>query len=117
MQIENVTRGNILASEVREARSFMGRLTGWLHPAGPRPEQGLYLTPCKGVHSWGLRFAIDAVYINNSGLVLEIYTLFPGRIGPYKLRCCGVLELAAGTCERQACQKGDQLEQINGKGW
>jgi hypothetical protein len=117
MQIVNVTRGNILAPEVREVRSFWGRLTGWLNHAGPRPGQGLYLTPCRGVHSWGLRFTIDAVYIDTKGLVLEVCTLLPWRIGPFKPSCRGVLELAAGTCQGRVCQKGDLLEQINGKGW
>ncbi len=117
MQIVNATRRNILAPEVREARSFLGRLTGWVKHTDPRPGQGLYLTPCRGVHSLGLRFAIDAVYITNDGSVQEIYTLLPWRIGPCKLHCRGVLELPAGTCEIMSCQKGDQLEQINGKGW
>jgi len=117
MQIVNQTRQTILAHEVKEARCFFHRLKGWIGIRTARPGQGLYLTPCHGVHTWGLQFPVDVVYIDPQGIILEILTLRPWCLGPYLPACRGVLELPAGTCQQTRSFRGDLLGQINGTGW
>lgn len=117
MRIWNRTRNNRLAEEVREARTFGARLRGWLAETSPAPGQGIYLAPCAWVHTFGMRAAVDAVYIDRQGIVRAVRTLAPGRLGPWVRGAAGVLEVPAGTCERLECGPGDQLEQIGGRGW
>jgi len=117
MYIRNGTRGNQLAESVQLANTFMSRLRGWLGETQTAPGQGLYLTPCFWVHTFGMRMSVDAVYINRAGIVMAVRTLSPNRLGPWVPGAAGVLELAAGMCERLGCQAGDHLEQDGGQGW
>ncbi|MBN1596410.1 DUF192 domain-containing protein [candidate division FCPU426 bacterium] len=117
MVIENSSRGIVLAAQVEIAGNFYLRLRGLLGISGLRPGAGLYLTPCRGVHTFGLRFPIDAVYVNARGVVLQVLTLTPWRCGPFLLPCQGVLELPPGTGTAGKCIPGDQLRQVPEKGW
>jgi uncharacterized protein len=109
MRVINKTRDNVLAENAAEARTFLARLRGWLGAAAPVAGSGLYLTPCAWVHTFGLRWALDVIYINSHGLVLAVRTLAPARLGPWVPAAAGVLELPAGTCQRLNCRAGDQL--------
>jgi uncharacterized membrane protein (UPF0127 family) len=117
MRIHNLTRHRLLAAHAAEARTFLARLRGWTRRRTPQDGEGLYLTPCGCVHSFGMGFALDAVYVDPGGRVLAVRTLAPGRIGPWLRRAAGVLELPAGTCARTGCAVGDLLVQEGGRGW
>ena len=118
MRIVNLSRKLVVAREVENCGAFLGRLFGWLGKKKlPSPGQGLYLAPCRCVHTLGMRFSIDVVFLNHQGIILRTLTLAPWRLSPFIPAARGVLELPAGTCAQGACGPGDQLEQQNGKGW
>jgi uncharacterized protein len=116
MRIRNLTRGKLLAGPVTEARTFGARLRGWAGSSRPGPGTGLYLTPCAWVHTFGMRFSVDAVYVDRSGTVLAVQALRPGRLGPWRPGAAGVLEMPAGE-GAGACRAGDRLAQEGGQGW
>lgn len=116
MLIRNLTRAVVVAEPVVEARTFGSRLRGWAWSGPPDPGAGLYLTPCTWVHTFGMRFGVDAVYVDRSGTVLSVRTLPPGRVGPWMSGAAGVLELRAGACAGR-CREGDRLVQEGGSGW
>jgi uncharacterized protein len=115
-RIFNITRKVILAETMIEARGFFSRLRGALGRPSPTPGWGLYLSPCAWVHTLGMRFPIDAVYIGRGGRVLAVTSLAPWRVGPRVPAAIGVLELPAGACAHSACLPGDQLE-FQGGAW
>ncbi len=115
MRVINQTRKLLLAERVLEARTFAARWLGWRLRA--QETGGVYLSPCRCVHTLGLRFSLDAVYINREGRVLAVRTLVPGRIGPWFFQAAGVLELPAGTCARTRCLPGDQLVTDAPRSW
>lgn len=116
MLIRNLTLAAILADTVSEARTFGSRLRGWAWAAPPGPGAGLYLTPCAWVHTFGMRFGVDAVYVDRAGTVQAVCSLPPGRLGPWVAGAAGVLELPAGACSGR-CRVGDRLAQEGGSGW
>lgn len=80
------------------ALSFKARLLG-LH-ARPRlsPEQGLWLYPCRAVHTFGLAYDIDVVFLDAGLRVLKVHaSLGPGRMA-FCLRASSVVELHGGYC-------------------
>lgn len=81
------------------------------------PEQGLYIKSCRGIHTWGMRFPIRALYISRAGIVLKVQILHPGKTGPWLWHCRGVLELPLSNKPGGLCAPGDQLLQIHGNGW
>jgi uncharacterized membrane protein (UPF0127 family) len=91
--------------EADEARGFAGRTVGLLGTSGLPRGRGLLLRTCQ-VHTIGMRFTIDAVYIAKGGRIVRVRTLGPGRIGPLVVSARWVLELAEGEAARLALTPG-----------
>ena len=71
--------------------------------------EGLLLTPCKAVHTVGMRFPIDVIFIDRDGRVVRIVpSLAPWRIA-MSARANAVIELAAGHAAVSDIRIGDML--------
>ena len=70
----------------------------------------MLLRPCRHVHTFRMRFAIDVAFCDRDDVVLRIVTLPPGRLSPFVWRSAYVLEAEAGACERWGLRVGDRLE-------
>jgi uncharacterized membrane protein (UPF0127 family) len=107
----NLTKKTWLATKVRKADNFVTRLVGLLKRAHLGPEEALWLMPSKGIHTIGMKFPIDVLFLSKSNQVLG---MIPG-MAPYRvsaIRLCGysVLELPNGTVRKSHTEVGDQLE-------
>ena len=60
------------------------------------PDHGLLLRRCRSVHTFGMRFAIDAVLLDRDDRVLAVVRLPPGRLLLPRPRVRSILEVAAG---------------------
>jgi uncharacterized membrane protein (UPF0127 family) len=71
---------------------------------------GLWIVPCEAVHTFGMRFAIDLVYLDRKMRVKKVRSNVP----PWRLSAClsahSVLELAPGTVVKTGVRAGDVLE-------
>jgi uncharacterized membrane protein (UPF0127 family) len=108
--VMNATRRTTLAERARVADDGIARIVGLLGrrmlPAG----SGLVLRRCKSVHTFGMRFAIDVIYVEDHDVVLHaIAELSPWHEGPVEPRCAAVIELPAGTIAATGTTVGDQL--------
>ncbi len=65
---------------------------------------------CRAVHTIGMSFAIDVVFLDASGGVIDIVTMPPGRIGRPRLGARSVIEARAGAFERWGLAVGDTLD-------
>ena len=78
--------------------------------SGLAPGQGLWIIPCSAVHSLGMKFTIDVVYVDRALKVLKVRP----RMAPWQLSMClfahSVLELPSGTIDHTRTRTGDQLE-------
>lgn len=101
----------VLATEAHLANSFWTRFKGLMgRPALPAGE-GLIIVPCNSVHCFGMKFAIDVLYLSREGEVLRIVSdMLPGSIGPLVRGARAVLELPSGTAEAVGVSVGDRLE-------
>src|SRR5436853_6246539 len=111
MPIINVTKKTWLATKVRKADSFLTRLVGLLKRTHLGPEEALWLIPSKGIHTIGMKFPIDVVFLNRANVVLAVISeLAPYRISAVSLRSHSVLELPKGTLKKSRTEDGDKLE-------
>jgi uncharacterized membrane protein (UPF0127 family) len=94
--------------EVDEARGFFGRAKGLLGSSEVGAGRGLLIRG-KQVHTLGMRYPIDTVYLDSQGRVLRIDTLKPGRVGPLIFPARWVLELDAGEAGRLGITTGITL--------
>src|SRR5258708_29053861 len=112
----NRTRGMCLAENVRVARTHWMRLHGLIgtDESGFQRGQALWIVPCRGVHTLAMRFALDVIYLNQSGCVVDVQAgVKPWRFAPVHLRAASVLELPSGVIQRSGTVIGDQIEIVH----
>lgn len=102
--------GAWLATEARVARRFLQRLRGLLGTDRLPEGAGLWIEPGGSVHTFGMRYPIDVVFVDGGGCVLRVLPwLRPGRLGRAPRGCRAVLELPAGRTQRQPVSAGERL--------
>lgn len=91
----------------RVASSAVERLVGLLGRRSLDEGECVLLSPCSSVHTIGMRFAIDVVYLDRDGMVLKVVRdLLPWRWSLGGRRARMVLELAAGEAKRLGIEPG-----------
>ena len=102
-----VSDGRVLAAALR-ATERPDRRRGLI---GTRSvEQPLVIDPCNWVHTFGMKVAIDVVYVDADNVVVGVDTLKPWRIGPYTRKAARVIEASAGSLERWNITIGNTVE-------
>jgi uncharacterized membrane protein (UPF0127 family) len=110
LRVLNQTRNTVLADRADIADTSATRRTGLLKHKGLAPGEGLWIVPCEGIHSFGMKFAIDVVFLSKKKEVLKVRpNMVRGRIA-LSIFAHSVLELPVGTIEKTGTVKGDQLE-------
>jgi uncharacterized membrane protein (UPF0127 family) len=86
--------------ELMVAASMFERARGLLARKALRSRQGMLLRPCSLIHTVGMRYAIDVIYLDKTGRVVKVTeALVPGRVdGHWRARI--VLEMAAHEARR-----------------
>lgn len=111
----NITKGGaILAERLEVADTSASRRRGLLGRAALRPGEGLYLTPCEWLHTFGMQFSIDIAFLDSSGRVLAVHhSLRPRRLSRLVWRACGALELPTGVLRATSTERGDVVHLLN----
>ena len=109
--VYNPQRQTFLHLGVGVANTSWRRLRGLLGRLSLRNDEGLWVIPSKSIHTVGLFFPIDVVYLDESYRVVHlIESLSPFRIAPIRIRCASVLELPTRSIYNSNTQIGDQLK-------
>ena len=113
LYVYNKTRQTFLATEATLADSYLLRLVGLLGKTKrwARLGRGLWIVPSSGVHTIGMLFPIDLVFLGKAKDVLHVEEhVRPFRISRVFWKASSVLELPVHTIYRSGTQVGDQLE-------
>lgn len=102
-----VRDGDVLAAaEVASTRA--ARRRGLI---GRRSIEGAFvLDPCRQVHTFAMRVAIDVAFCDRTGVVLHTCTLKPWRVSRFVVRSAFVVEAAEGSLDRWRLAPGDVVE-------
>ena len=94
----NASVNTMLADRVGVAATRAARAVGLLSRNGLEPGEALWIVPSRGVHTCGMRFPIDVVALDETGVVIDcVSNLRPWRVRLPRRGTAGVLELPAGT--------------------
>ncbi|HKT89645.1 MAG TPA: DUF192 domain-containing protein [Candidatus Sulfotelmatobacter sp.] len=118
-QAFNQTRQAYLATELAVANTHWTRLRGLLGVKVDdfRNGSGLWITPCHGVHTLGMGFPIDVVYLDRGMNVIHIQPeLKPWRFAPIRGQAASVLELPCKIAAATRTAIGDRIEITVAKG-
>jgi uncharacterized protein len=101
--------GDVVCDRCVVADSPVSRMRGLLGRRELRPGEGLLLRPASAIHTWFMRFPIDAVFLDRDWRVVGI----SDDVRPWRARsrrgAKAVLELPAGESARRGLQVGDLL--------
>ncbi|HZQ54662.1 MAG TPA: DUF192 domain-containing protein [Bryobacteraceae bacterium] len=109
LAVRNETRDTILGHAIRIADRASTRRKGLLGRSKLDPGEGLWIVPCQGIHTWGMKFPIDVLYLDRKKTVRKLRR----ALRPWRVSIClwahSVLELPAGMLDRTGTVKGDRL--------
>jgi len=110
LRVQNKSRGTMLADRAEIADSSKTRKTGLLKHDRLERGEGLWITPCEGVHTAGMKFPIDVLFLSKKRKVVKIRAAMPRWRMALCLWAHSVLELPSGTAAATETARGDQLE-------
>lgn len=71
--------------------------------------RGLFLMGADAIHTYGMKFPIDVVYLNSSGLIIAMEEkLLPNRQGGIYAGAAHVVEFNPGTIKNYRIKVGEQ---------
>ncbi|MBV8550482.1 MAG: DUF192 domain-containing protein [Acidobacteriaceae bacterium] len=108
--VRNLTRGTILAEAASLAGTSATRLKGLLGRTSFPSGEGLWIAPCEAVHTIGMQFPIDVLFLSRNRQVVKIRHRVPSWRLAACLRAHSVLELPAGTALSTKTEPGDHLD-------
>src|ERR1700737_110734 len=113
LYVYNKTREAFVATEATVADSYVLRLVGLLGKTRRWAQlgRGLWIVPSRGVHTIGMLFPIDLIFLSKEKEVVYVEEHVPPfRISKVSLKATSVLELPPHTIYRSGTQIGDRLE-------
>lgn len=111
--VYNRTREAFVATEATVADSYVRRLVGLLGKTKrwTKKAAGLWIVPSRGVHTIGMMFPIDLVFLSKDKEVVHVEEYVrPFRISRVSLKATSVLELPPHTIYRTGTKVGDRIE-------
>jgi uncharacterized membrane protein (UPF0127 family) len=95
--------------QVRIAESFVSRALGLLVGAPLGPAEALLIEPCSSIHTFGMRYPIDVVFLDRDARVVRVFSqVRAGRIR-FAPGARAALELRAGAATRHGLAPGVKL--------
>ena len=113
VKILNKSKNTILAGKAELAENIGARMKGLLGRRSLGQGEALVIRPCASIHTFGMRFTIDAVFFDKDNkAIAALHDLKPFRISGLYPKAKGVVEVPAGTLLGSQLAVGDELEFI-----
>jgi uncharacterized protein len=111
--LRNTTTGKIVATRIDRLSTFLHRAVGLLARTSLRPDEGVWITSCRAIHTIGMRVPIDVIFVDNGGHVIEVvHDVRPNRVAITCKGARGVVELGSGALREVDVLPGDVLELV-----
>ncbi|CAB3755175.1 DUF192 domain-containing protein [Paraburkholderia humisilvae] len=101
--------GRACGIRVKIAASAPERMRGLLGRGQLADDEALLLVPCRSVHTFGMRFPIDVMFVDRLWRVVAIHRRVPPARMLFSLRAARTLEMSAGMTDVLSITIGDQL--------
>ena len=101
--------GNDAGIKVSITQTMMERMRGLLGRDSLPPAEALLLKRCGSVHTFGMRFDIDVLFLDRRDRVVAIHHEVRKRRMLFNLRAAHTLEMAAGAARQHGLAVGDSF--------
>jgi len=103
-------QGTELGDDISLAATLRLRLKGLLGKDRLGPGKGLLIRPCTGIHTFFMKFPIDAVFLDKENRIIALFrSLPPNRLTAVYRKAYSVLELPAGAVDLNTAV-GDRID-------
>lgn len=110
MRVRNGSTGEEIADHVEIASTPLSRMKGLLGKNSLPRGEGLLITSCRSVHTFGMKFPIDIIFLSRENRVVAVRkNTPPNRLTRIHLSASSVLELPAGTLDSSPISPGDTI--------
>jgi uncharacterized protein len=114
---KNLDTGALVADNIAVADTRASRAVGLLSRSELNPGEALWIVPSRGVHTCWMRFTIDVLALDDSGVVVDrVSGLKPWRIRLPRRGTVGVLELPEGSIAATRTEIGHRIQLTTGPG-
>ena len=105
-----LSTGQTVARTLSVAETFLTRGRGLLGRNGLPRGEGLLIRPCRGVHTFFMKFPIDVLFLDGANrVVATVKNLKPHRITRIIGRAKSVIELPPGTLDASGTRAGNRI--------
>jgi uncharacterized membrane protein (UPF0127 family) len=109
----NQKRPELIARRVVKAINFFDRFLGLIIRRKLKSEEGFLIEYCSSIHTFWMRYSIDAVFLDYNNRVVAVYNnIRPFRITPFIKNAFSVLELSSGIVRQTSLKVGDLIRYI-----
>src|SRR5882724_11951794 len=110
MVLVNATKKTVVSDNCHFANTVLKRMVGLLNRGQFSPGEGLLLDRCYGIHTFGMRFPIDVLFLDKDLHVIRaVKALSPYRTCVVK-KSVYVLEVPVGVLDASRTAEGDQIQ-------
>lgn len=104
--------GKIICKKMIVADGFFERLKGLMFSTEMPGCDGFLISRCNSIHTFFMLYSLDVLFLDKNFLVIKaLYNLSPWRITWMYFKAHQVLEMNAGTMEKDI-KTGDKLEAL-----
>jgi uncharacterized membrane protein (UPF0127 family) len=100
----------IIKMKGMQTQSIKERLGGLLVLEQLKHNQALWIAPCNSVHTLGMKYALDLVYIDKYNKVCALVANVKPWRASFCLKAKAVMELSAGSLQTLDFQRGDSCQ-------
>ena len=110
-RVLNLSKSRAILEEAELCDTFGRRLRGLLGRKLLPPGKGIIIKPCRSVHTVGMTFPIDVVFVDGKGRICRmVENLKPNKISSGAKSACFVIEAPAGTLSLTQTAVGDRIQ-------
>lgn len=110
MVLTNATRKTVVSDQCWFANTVLRRMVGLLNRKTLKPGEGLLIDRCYGIHTIGMRFPIDVLFLDRDLCVIRAVAGLPPFRTSAVRHAVYVLELPVGAILGSRTEPGDQLQ-------
>ena len=113
ISIKYVLGNRYLAENAFLAETFLERALGLLGRESLANGEGLWLKPCASIHTFGMRFSLDLIFLDAQFRVVKVVE----NLKPWRLAfasAASAVELPTGVLKQIAVKAGDKLQILEG---
>ena len=111
MKLINLDNGQIIVRRLRIADTFLKRFSGLMFTKTLPADGGLHLRPCKGIHTFFMRYNIDVLHLDEEHQVIFLEEdVQPGQIGKTYPHTREIIELPSGRIRETETIVGHKLQ-------